>query len=836
MNPGVPDVRKRQLHFSWLDFKLGARMLARYPGLTIVGGLAMAFAIWVGAGTFEFLSQVVNPQLPFRHGDQIVAIRNLDVQTRDTEGRALHDLAVWRREVRTIRDIGAWRQLDRNLIVGDGRGEPVALAEINASAFRIAGVPAMLGRALLDGDEARDAPAVVVLGHDLWRARFGGDSGIVGRTIRLGATLSTVVGVMPPGFSFPIAHDLWVPFRLDPGAYPPRQGPGINVFGRLADGATLASARRELALLGQRRAVDSRETHEHLRPQVLPYAKSFLNVEGAASLGVMSSNLLLVMLLGLICLNVALLIYARTATRESEIVVRSALGASRGRIVGQLFAEALVLAAASAVVGLAAASFGLQWAFDTVVRELLDGGRLPFWFHSHLSLSTVVYAMLLALMAAAVAGVLPALKATRGLGLRLKTATSGGGGLRFGGVWTGVIVAQVALTTVFPVVAFEVRRDSRRLYNYDLNFPVERYLTARLLMDRESTPDADTSEAGFRQRFASTFTALEDRLESQTGTAVTYIDHLPRAYHGWNQIEVDEGAIAPRDARGHRPSAARIDPDYFDVLGVPILSGRRFHSGDLQPGVRSVIVNEPFVTSVLGGKNPLGRRIRYVAGESSLSPASPDDAPWHEIVGVVPDLGTINGYGRAGIYHPVTRDHAYPTYLVMRVTGDAAAFAPVLRSVATAVDPTLRLYNVAPMSGVADTEIAFYRFWFRLTLGVSAVALLLSLAGIYAVMAFTVSRRTREIGIRVALGSDPRRIIGAIFRRPLIQVAAGVAVGTLFVAALFSLGRGALPTAMQFARIGAYGLGMTLVCLLACIVPTRRALGVEPTDALRMDV
>jgi predicted permease len=836
MKPGVPDMRERTLHFSWLDFKLGGRMLARYPGLTIVGGLAMAFAIWVGAGTFEFLSQVVNPTLPFRNGDRIVALRNLDVQSRDTEGRALYDLAIWKRELRSVRDLGAWRQLDRNLIGADGRGEPVALAEISASAFRITGVPAMLGRALLDGDEARDAPSVVVLGYDLWRSRFGADSGVVGSTIRLGATLSTVVGVMPAGFGFPIAHDMWVPFRLDPGAYAPRQGPGINVFGRLAEGATLASARRELALLGQRVAGDSRESHEHLRPQVLPYARSFLNVEGAASLGVMSSNLLLVMLLGLICLNVALLIYARTATRESEIVVRSALGASRGRIVAQLFAEALVLAAVSAVVGLAAASFGLQWAFDTVIRELLDGSRLPFWFHSHLSLSTILYAMLLVLLAAVVAGILPALKATRGLGLRLKTATSGGGGLRFGGVWTGVIVAQVALTTVFPVIAFEVRRDSQRLYHSDLDFPTERYLTARLRMDRESPLVSDTTETAFRQRFAASFTALEQRLESQTGMAVTYIDHLPRSYHGWNQIEVDEGAIEPRDARGHRPSAAHIDPDYFDVLGVPLRSGRRFHSGDLQPDVRSVIVNEAFVTSVLGGKNPLGRRIRYVAGESSQAPARPDEAPWYEIVGVVPDVGTLNGYGRAGIYHPVPRDLAYPTNLVIRVTGDAATFAPVLRSVATAVDPTLRLYDIASMSGVADSEVAFYAFWFRLTLGVSAVALLLSLAGIYAVMAFTVARRTREIGIRVALGSDPRRILGAIFRRPLIQVAAGVAVGTLFVAALFSLGRGGLPTAMQFARIGVYGLGMTLICLLACIVPTRRALGVEPTDALRMDL
>jgi putative ABC transport system permease protein len=823
------------VRFSLLDFKLGARMLARYPGLTLVGGLAMAFAIWVGAGTFEFLSQVVNPTLPFRDGERIVALHNLDIESRDVEGRALYDLAVWRRELRSVRDIGAWRQLDRNLILGGGPGEPVALAEISASGFRLTGTPSLLGRGLIDADEAPDAPAVVVLGHDLWQARFGGDSGVIGQSIRLGATLSTVVGVMPQGFAFPVAHDMWVPFRLDPAAYQPRQGPAINVFGRLADGATITSASRELGLLGQRAALDSRDTHEHLRPQILPYAKSFFNVQGAASVGVMSSNLLLVLLLGLICLNVALLIYARTATRESEIVVRTALGASRTRIVSQLFAEALVLAGVAALVGLAGASFGLQWAFGTVIQELLDGQRLPFWFHAHLSTSTIIYALLLAVVAAVVAGVLPALKVTRGLGLRLKTATAGGGGLQFGGIWTAVIVAQVALTTVFPVIAFEVRRDSQQVRNYDLNFPSERFLVARVAMDRESplAPD-DTSLATYRRRYASSFATLEQQLEGQPGVAgVTYVDHLPRAYHGWNQIELDEGAIAPRDARGHRISAANIDIDYFETLGTPVLSGRRFHAGDLQDNARTVIVNEPFVQSVLGGKNPIGRRVRYIAGESARIPADPSQAPWYEIVGVVPDLGTVNGYGRAGIYHPVSKDRA--GHLVMRVTGEPSTFIPVLRLIATTVDPTLRLYSVMPMSAVANTEIEFYRFWFRLTLGVSGVALLLSLAGIYAVLAFTVSRRTREIGIRVALGSTSRRIVAAIFRRPLLQVVGGVAAGTLFVALLFTLGRGALPTAAQFARIGAYGVGMTLVCFLACIVPTRRALRVEPTDALRMD-
>lgn len=825
------------LRFSLLDFRLGFRMLVKYPGLTFVGGFAMAFAIWVGAGTFEFLSQVVNPALPFRDGDRIVALRNRDIELGGSEARSLYDFAIWRRSLRSVEELGAWRPLDRNLIIGEGPGEPVALAEMSASAFRITRIPARLGRTLVDTDEQPGAPPVVLIGHDLWQTRFGGDSAVVGRTVRLGAVLTTIVGVMPKGFGFPVAHDMWVPFRLDPSQYPPREGPSISIFGRLAPGATLTTARAELLALGQRAAADSPETHEHLRAQLYPYAKSFLNIEGWASLGVMSSNLLLVLLLMLICANIALLMFARAATRETELAVRTALGASRSRIITQLFAESLVLGGVAAVVGLAAASVGLEWAFNTVILELLDGARLPFWFHSHLSGSTVVYALGLAVLAAVVSGVLPALRVTRGVGAQLKASSAGGGGLRFGGVWTFVIVAQVAVTTVFPVIAFEVRRDSARLQRYDLGIPAERYLSARVVMDRESplAPD-DTSLATFVARWTKSFDALERRLESEPGVSgVTYTNLLPLSYHGWNQIEVDEGAIEPRDARGHRVSVALIDPDYFEVLAAPILDGRRFHSGDLATEARTVIVNQPFVTQVLGGKNPIGRRIRFIAGESSRGEIPGDEAPWYEIVGLVRDLGTVNGYGRAGIYHPVARERAYPTHLVMRLTGDAAAFVPRLRTLATAVDPTIRLYNAVPLNAVSDTEVKFYSFWFRLTLAVSGVALLLSLAGIYAVMAFTVSRRTREIGIRLALGSDPRRIALAIFRRPLTQVAMGVLFGAAFIALLFGLGRGSVPTAMQLGRIGLYALVMLAVCLLACLVPTRRALRVQPTEALRAE-
>ncbi|HEV2149220.1 MAG TPA: ABC transporter permease [Longimicrobiaceae bacterium] len=804
-----------------LDFKLGFRMLGRYPGLTLVGGLAIAFAIATGAATFEFLTQMVRPTIPLHEGGRIVGIRVWDAAGSRVEPRAVHDFLAWRGELRGVEHLGAFRTAEHNLIAGDGPAEPVTAAEMTASGFRVARVPALLGRPLLEEDEREGAPPVVVLGHDVWRTRFGGDPGVVGRDVRLGNAVHTVVGVMPEGFAFPVAHDLWVPLRpgaLDPG---PRQGPEIRVFGRLAPGATLREAQAELATLGRRAAAAFPDTHEHLRPEVLPYAQSITGVRGLESLALMSVNAFLVMLLVLVCANVALLMFARAATRESEIVVRSALGASRGRIVAQLFAEAMVLGGVAAVVGLAAAGFTLRWWLG--VSEAEAGGRLPFWFSGSLSPAAVLYAGLLAVLGAVVAGVVPALKVTgRGLDARLRQATAGGGGLRLGGVWTAVIVAQVAVTVAFPATAFFARQYVAGIRSLEVGFPAEEYLSARLEVDGEAPP----------------YRELERRLEAEPGVAgVTFASRLPRTHHPPRRVEVDGGAAAPDPVRGHRVGTAAVDADYFDVLGAPILAGRAFHSGDLEPDSRAVIVNESFVDRVLGGRNPVGLRVRYPGrgrpGQPGQSGEEPDAG--YEIVGVVKDLGVIadDPAEGAGLYHPLAPGAAFPVHLAVHVRGDPESFAPRLRAIATEVDPALRLHEVLPLDEVGSTLWLELDFLFKLLVLVSSIALLLSLAGIYSVMSFTVSRRTREIGIRVALGADPWRVAAAILSRPLAQVGVGLAAGAVLVTALTRVVSGL--SAKEVGMVAAYMALMMGVCMLACIVPTRRALRVEPTDALRAE-
>ena len=868
-----------QIGISWLDFKLGFRMLAKYPGLTLVGGLAMAFAIWVGAGTFEIVTQLISPALPLDEGRRVVGIRMWDVARNRAESHVLHDFAAWRESVKSVQDLGAFRTLERNLIAGAGVGEPVEVAEISASAFRVARVAPLLGRTLVQDDEQPGAPAVAVIGHDVWQRRFEGDSAVVGRAVRIGALPTTIVGVMPEGFAFPVAQSLWMPLRLSALDYQRRQGPQLTVFGRLADGASMADARTELETIGKRASAAFKDTHEHLRPQVMPYAQSILDVTGWERIFALSANLPVALLLVLVCANVALLMFARAATRESELVVRTALGASRGRIVTQLFAEALVLGGVAAVVGLLAAGRGIRWAYNVIEMEMMSGGRLPFWFRDGLSTTTIGYAILLTLLSAVIAGVVPALKVTRGMGTRLKEVSAGGGGLKFGGLWTAVIVAQIAVTVAFPVVTWAVRRDAMQIRAIHLGLPEQEYLTLRLEMDRVlpgGEGAADTSRAAFLARYRKTYQELERRLKADPAVrGVAFADRLPRMYHPHRLVDVDAGGSAPLHPQwpAYRVSSISAGPGFFQALGVPILAGRDFTGADHEvgrgpegvpdPDTRPptagscgagcatpaavanggpVIVNESFVRRVLGGRNPIGRRVRYRLFEEWEGPRRlREPGPWYEIVGVVRDLGLVaqsssEGDPKAsGIYHPVPAGGVYPSNIAVHLHGDAAAFMPRLRTLATAVDPTLRLYDVRRMSEISDAELYFLSFWFRLLVAVSGIALTLSLAGIYAVMAFTVTRRTREIGIRIALGASARRVILTTFRRPFTQVALGVLTGAVFLGTMLGLAQNRVPSLETLGVLAAYSLGMFAICLLACIVPTRRALKVEPTEALRSE-
>jgi predicted permease len=817
-------------------------MLVKYPGLTIVGGLAMAFAICVGTVVFEVLMPFYHPTLPLPGGERLVQIRNWDAEENDPEPHALHDFIVWRGTLQSVRYLGAWRDVTRTLIVAGSDARPVAVAEITASGFRAAQIAPLLGRVLVAADELAGAPPVAVLGFDVWRTRFGRDPGAIGRTVQLGHQPATIVGVMPEGFAFPVSHELWVPFQTAIADQAPRSGPAITVFGVLAPGATLETAQAELTTLARRAAIEWPATHRHLQAHVMPYAKAFFADVSEARTLFASVYGVAAMLLVLMSCNVALLLFARAATRQSELAVRTALGASRRRIVAQLFAEALVLGGVAAVVGLAAAHFALRaWGMQYLEVNL---GRLPFWFDLRLSPATVSFALGLTVLSAAIAGVMPALKITRGMGSRLKQAAAGAGGLQFGGVWTAVIVVQVAVTMAFPALAYVEQWQLRRIQTFEAGFDAEEYLAVRIRIDAGGAlgPNAKTDRLARRASFAAGLDELRRRVTAEPAVAgVTFVNRLPRTAHPQRDIELAADSSADPRPPMREATVATIDPSYFSVLESPVLDGRAFGAADLAQDPRAVVVDRGFVDQMLQGRNPIGQQLRFVQGGNDR--AGGGATPWLEVVGVVSDLGigTPSRKRRAaGVYLPAAPDRFDRVYMLVHLPGDPMTFGPRLRGMAAAVDPALRLSELQRVDQVNDGIAWFVRLWLRVTILMTAIALLLSLSGIYAVLSFIVARRTREIGVRVALGASPGRVVGAIFRRPLSQVGLGVLAGGALIAAAGSIetdmpGLSGELSLVQVAILVGYAALMFGVCLLACVVPTRRALRVEPTVALRIE-
>jgi putative ABC transport system permease protein len=542
---------------------------------------------------------------------------------------------------------------------------------------------------------------------------------------------------------------------------------------------------------------------------------------------VFSGNLLSVLLVFLVCGNVALLMFARAATRENEILVRTALGAGRGRIIGQLFVEALVLATVAAVVAVTSAQVAWHALFTMVTENMFDN-RVPFWMHSNISPRTLLYAALLTIVAAAIAGLLPGLKVTRAIGTRLRQSSPGGGGLRFGGIWTVLIVMQVAVMAIVPTPVIATHRDMvKRLRAANAGLVPEQYLAVTMAMDRDKVAGGSGSTV-----FTAATQELERRLEVEPGvTGVTVASVLPLMDHPSRQIDMDEGAAAPVDRTSihRRLSTASVAADFFEVLDTPILSGRAFHSGDLQPGATAVIVNQSFAQVVLGGSNPIGRRLRY--SDPAQQSAT---VPWYQIVGVVRDVGIDpeerdprGDSKRAIIYHPLVASGSYPLRMAVHTTGDPLLFASRLRSIARDVEPTLQISEIARFDQVAAAGARTMTLLFSVFLALACVVVLLSLTGIYAVLSFSASQRTREVGIRVALGGRPGHVIAVLFRRPLMQIGLGILIG-LIAADRISEGD-------MVRVIALYGCGVIAIAALATLGPVRRALRIHPIDALRAE-
>jgi predicted permease len=837
-----PGRRWMNARVSWLDFKLGYRMLIKHPGLTITAGLAIAFAVALTASSYEFFTDVFYPTLPVDEPHELVEIRSRDSRTMEVGTWILDDFEIWRRQLRSVVEVGAFQEFRRTLRAEDGAARTLVGAAMTGAAFQTAGVPPLLGRGLTASDEAPGAPLVLVIGYDVWQTLFAGDDDVVGRTVRLESAPATVVGVMPEGHRFPRHHDAWEPLRYTSRDFEPGEGPGIRVIARLAPGSSVREAQAELTVIGLRMAADDPETYGTMKPEVVRYGRLPWPVPDAVTAGIYwACVLFFVMLLLLVYGNVALLLFARTASREREMVVRSALGASRGRIVAQLVAEALVLAGVASAVGLAAAEAGLGQLVG-VVRTLDLAGMMAYWVGDRLSPATVACTLALTLAGAIACGVVPALKAT-GRQHRISGQTLGvaGAGPDAGRLWGGIIVTQIAATVAFVPPLIVMGIETHDLRTAEFGFPAADYLSVRLRSDRSPIPGLSLAESRDEHaaRYAASVRALEQRLEADPGVmGVTAASQIPGEYHAWGRIVVD-GAMSPAaSSSGQRVQTVAVDPDFFDALRTPIVSGRGFRQSDAASDHDVVVVNEHFVRVVLGGRNPVGRRLRYV------DPRSPDvEGPAYEVVGVATQITMTLDPNRPlapGVYHVLRREAGWPLHLIVRTGRPGAGFAPRLHALATEAAPTLQLTNVRPLNDAGWHRLFARVAMFRVMLVAGGLAVLLATSGIYAIVSSRVSRRVREIGIRVALGARRHQVVSTVLSRTTRQIAIGVVLGGVISLAIMysllvgSVNRPAL-TGTYAALFSTYLIAMACVCLLATLVPTMRALRIEPTEALKAE-
>jgi predicted permease len=831
---GVEQAKERQRDargFRWLensriDLKLGVRMLVKYPGLSIIGGAGLAVGVAIGAAFFAFFYSLLYARLPVEGGDRIVALENWDIEENSEMRRSMHDLVTWRREMKTVGEIGAFRTIARNVTIAGASAEAVQVAQITAAGFNITRVTPVIGRGIVAADESAGASPVVVIGYDVWHSRFGGDASVLGRELRLGNVMHTIVGVMPEGYGFPVNHSYWIPLGTDAAMFGPREGPDIFIFGRLRDGVAMTQAQAELSALGAQAASAFPLTHARLQPRVMPYAHPILDIQGGSAIRDFTAIQSMVSMLALIvAVNVGVLVYARTATRQREIAVRTALGASRRRIVGQLFIEALVLSAAASAAGIGLARFGLAQGFAIYAA---GNDALPYFLKLDMPWAVYVYVAILTVFAAVAAGVLPALHATGRRAQDTLKQASGTDGLRLGHVWTAMIIAQVAiavtgLPAIIKITWDEIQRGLTRA-----NYSEASFLAATISADSDAPAGmaASVYERESVLRFEKLKTDLLASLEAEPAVddvtvASTVPGGEPRA-----RIAIDGAVSFYSNTIEVRFNL--VATDFFDAFGARVIAGRALRDSDNTGSTQGVVVNRAFANQLLGGANAVGRRVHSVeAGRRTAQ---------FEIVGVVTDLGT-NTIAPELIdpvmYHPLPSSTRATAMIRMR-GNDPSQFSSRLRDLTSALDPTLRL-RIVTFSEMKRQQMAGLRL---MVLGSSLViltALLLSAAGIYAMMSFTVSQRRKEIGIRAALGANAGQLLRSIFTKAALQLAAGVAVGIVLALMIDRASDGEMLGLFGRALLPVTAVAMTIVGLFATIGPARRGLRVQPTEALRAE-
>jgi putative ABC transport system permease protein len=804
--------------------RYGVRMLVRRPGLSVTAVIALALGIGLTTTMFSIVYAAVLRGLPYDDGDRLVALfRNRPAQGVEFMGVSIHDFEDWRAQQTSFEDIAAY--FAETVNVGGTEGEPIRYLGAYASArmFEILRVRPVLGRVFRPEEDHPSTPPVMVLSYRAWQDRFQGDPAIVGRVVRANAEMTTIVGVMPEQFGFPQQMDAWLPLRIDPLAFkrgggPAVEGTQLQAVARLKPGVSVEAAQAEMASIATGLATTYPASNQGIGVTVLPLLETFIGPQAVAMLYTMLGAVFGVLLIA--CANVANLLLARTAARSKEVAIRTALGASRVRTVAQLLAETLVLALAGAALGLVVAKVGIDFFNAGLATQ-----DTPLWLVATMDPAVIAFVVGLTGLSTLAAGTIPALRASKtDVAAVMNDEARGSSSGRMGKLSRGLVVVQLAVSCGLLVAAGLMIRTVINVSRFDYGFATDDIFTARLGLFEKDYP---TPQAQWQF-----YDAVMQGLDGRPGIrAVAFTSDLPARGGQMHPLTVD-GVAYPTEQ--DHPLARRIviTPRYFDIVDVKPVRGRAFERSD-GPGATPVaIVNERFVELFFKDRDPLGARIKL----------GTDDVPWRTIVGVVPDLhlgGSIGAFDarHEGVYIPLAQNVINFMSLVVRTNQAAMSYTATIQDEVHRRDRALPLYWVRSLADQYRLDTWFYRAFGTLFVAFGLAALAMATIGLYGVMSFSTGNRTREIGVRMALGAERRNVLLMILRQGAWQIAAGLALG-LGVAALLSRGLGLLLFGVRPwdpAVFAVVVLALAAAGALASFIPARRATRIEPVEALRLD-
>jgi putative ABC transport system permease protein len=805
--------------------RLCFRAVRRDPGTSLVAVLALALGIGLTATTFSFVYGTVLRGLPFDQPDQLVYINRTNLSENIPRMPvSLLDLEDWRERQTAFEDIAGFLGIWINLSGAGVAPERRTGASITPNLFEVLRVHPIIGRNFNDEDGLPGAAKVAIIGFAVWENRYARRPEVLGETIRVDGVPRTIVGVMPESFAFPNSEDIWFPAAIDLLLTERGGGPGLLGLGRIRDNVSLGAARADLASVARQLELERPTTNRGVGVHVAPYVEEVVSKEGMGFLYTMMGAVFGVLVIA--CSNVANLLLARTVVRAKELAIRAALGANRVRLIAQILSESLMLALFGGILGVAVAWAGVAYINVSFVEKF---SPVPFWMDITLDGSVVLFVVALIIIAALAAGLVPALQASGAtMNALLKDEARGTTSLKLGKLSKALVVLTIALSCGLLVPAGLMTKSVVRLGQMTTGFATDDVFVARVPLGRNNYEDA----AG-RVHF---YGELLRELEGKPGiTAVALASALPGLGSSGSRIGI-EGVVYESDRDMPAVRWAATTPGFFDVFGVGVLRGRPFQSLDNRDNERVVIVNESFARRFLEGRDQVGTRLRFGTTAS--------DTVWRSIVGVVPDLmmNQRTGRGRVleapeGVYIPLTQNTTTNPAVAIRSTIPPPVLLTMVRDVVAAIDPDLPISDVGTIAEAIESENLVLRMmgWWFGSFGVAA--LLLASVGLYGVMAFSVSRRTGEIGVRMALGSQRSTVLKLILKDGASQLALGlllglgiaIALSRLVAAVLFQVEAGDLTT---FASV-VVTLGLT--GFIACWIPARNATHVDPVQALRVE-